>query len=256
MQEIIEVEQVPQPLNDVDDSANEDDRQELSDDREDDKYELNDVPQRRKKRKPRKKKKIDEDPPTDYECDWRAKAKDSKIFDDPNLPIEIKQRYAQLEFNPYVMIVSQLPKQIILKGLEEYFNTLISNLNPKLPERRPVKSLEFGVLRSWVVLELSSREAKQTVAPLDILEYIGCKIKIEKPKKFLDRILNASTEVYEYYFHNDQMMNQGDIQKHESIRLYLGGLPLFLNEDDVRKLVSTFGPLSYFNLVKDNSNQQ
>jgi splicing factor U2AF subunit len=58
------------------------------------------------------------------------------------------------------MIVSALPKQIILKGLEEYFNTLISNLNPKLPEGRPVKSIEFGVLRSWAVLELSSKEAK------------------------------------------------------------------------------------------------
>jgi splicing factor U2AF subunit len=46
--------------------------------------------QRRKKRKPRKKKKTDEDPPTDYECDWRSRIKDSKILDDPNLPQEIK----------------------------------------------------------------------------------------------------------------------------------------------------------------------
>ncbi len=114
----------------------------------------------KKKRKPKKKKKIEEDPPTDYECDWRAKIKDSKILDDPNLPHEIKQKYAFLENNPLVMIVSSLPKTIILKGLEEYFNTLISSLNPKFSLHKPVKSIEFGVLRSWVILELINKEAK------------------------------------------------------------------------------------------------
>lgn len=47
-----------------------------------------------------------------------------------------------------------------------------------------------------------------------------------------------------------------EASKHEHIRLYMGGIPLFLNDDDVRKLVQAFGPVAYFNLVKDNSNKQ
>lgn len=46
-----------------------------------------------------------------------------------------------------------------------------------------------------------------------------------------------------------------EASKHEQIRLYMGGIPLFLNDDDVRKLVSAFGPVAYFNLVKDNTNK-
>jgi RNA recognition motif-containing protein len=47
-----------------------------------------------------------------------------------------------------------------------------------------------------------------------------------------------------------------EAQKYEHVRLYMGGIPLFLNDDDVRKLVTAFGPVAYFNLVKDNSNKQ
>lgn len=33
----------------------------------------------------------------------------------------------------------------------------------------------------------------------------------------------------------------------------MGGLPLYLKDEDVRKLCETFGSLKYFNLVKDTS---
>jgi splicing factor U2AF subunit len=71
---------------------------------------------------------LDDDPPTDYECDWKAKIKDSKIYEDPNLPKDIKDKYAYLENNPYAMIISNTPYNIQLRGLEEYFNTLITSL--------------------------------------------------------------------------------------------------------------------------------
>ena len=35
-------------------------------------------------------------------------------------------------------------------------------------------------------------------------------------------------------------------------KIYLGGLPLYLNEDDVRKLCEAFGMLKNFHLVKDS----
>ena len=36
----------------------------------------------------------------------------------------------------------------------------------------------------------------------------------------------------------------------------MGGLPLYLKDEDVRKLCETFGNLKYFNLVKDTSSGQ
>ena len=123
--------------------------------------------QKKKKKKARKKKKLDDEPLTDYEADWKSKIKESKILDDPNLPKDIKEKYAYLENNPLAIIVSNVPNSIQLRGLEEYFNTLITSLNPSVPDRKPVKSLEFGVLKSWIILETTCKEAKLTLAPLD-----------------------------------------------------------------------------------------
>lgn len=35
--------------------------------------------------------------------------------------------------------------------------------------------------------------------------------------------------------------------------MYMGGLPTYLKDDDVKKLITTFGPIKYFNLVKDTT---
>jgi splicing factor U2AF subunit len=72
-----------------------------------------------------------------------------------------------MENNPYLMIISNVPNNINMKGLEEYFNTLIVSLNPKITDKKPVKSLEFGVLKSWIILEARTKEAKQTLSPLE-----------------------------------------------------------------------------------------
>lgn len=55
---------------------------------------------------------MEEEPLTDYECDWKAKIKDSKVYEDPHLPQEIKDKYAYLEANPFIMIVSNIPFNI------------------------------------------------------------------------------------------------------------------------------------------------
>ena len=41
--------------------------------------------------------------------------------------------------------------------------------------------------------------------------------------------------------------------KLDDTRLYLGGLPTYLKDDDVLKLIQTFGITKYFNLVKDTT---
>ena len=69
---------------------------------------------------------------TDFDDDWELKAKHSKILNDPDLPSQIKEKYAIYENNPYMMIVSQVPLTVQLKEIEEYFNTLITNIDTKI----------------------------------------------------------------------------------------------------------------------------
>jgi len=39
-------------------------------------------------------------------------------------------------------------------------------------------------------------------------------------------------------------------------KIYMGGLPTYLKDEDVRKLCESYGMLKYFNLVKDSSSGQ
>lgn len=73
-----------------------------------------------------------------------------------------------------MMIISNVPLTVQLKELEEYFNTLITSLDAKISiliyhflDERPIKSIEYGATKSWVVLECSTLEAKKALLPLN-----------------------------------------------------------------------------------------
>ncbi|CAK90407.1 unnamed protein product (macronuclear) [Paramecium tetraurelia] len=202
--------------------------------------------QKKKKKKNKKKKKWGEEEEimTDFDDDWQNKVKMSKILQDPDLPQHIKEKYAIYENNPYMMIVSNVPLNVQLKELEEYFNTLITSLDPKITER-PIKAIEYGATKSWVVLECSSKEAKRALVTQDQVQFVNnCKIKVERPRKFLERILNPQAREGEL---------SAEQKQEDNTRLYLGGLPTYLRDEDVMKLIQSFGTTKYFNLVKDTT---
>jgi len=43
-------------------------------------------------------------------------------------------------------------------------------------------------------LECSTLEAKKALLPLNQVEFVNCKIKVERPRKFLERILNPQAQ--------------------------------------------------------------
>ena len=47
--------------------------------------------------------------------------------------------------------------------------------------------------------------------------------------------------------------NESNSVKNTENSLYCGGLPLSLNEDQIKTLLSTYGPLSSFSLIRDDS---
>ena len=48
------------------------------------------------------------------------------------------------------------------------------------------------------------------------------------------------------------MWQDGPVEE-KDYTIYMGGLPLYLKDEDVRKLCETFGTLKNFNLVKENT---
>ena len=57
------------------------------------------------------------------------------------------------------------------------------------------------------------------------------------------------------YILQEHLKNDPYNKQDDTIRLYMGGIPAYLKDDDVKKLVAAFGPIKYFNLVKDSATE-
>lgn len=69
---------------------------------------------------------------------------------------------------------------------------------------------------------------------------------MNRVKGFFNKIYDAEARG------EDVFGNISTILGTEENKLYIGGIPLYLKEEDIRKLCEAFGFLKIFNLVKDN----
>lgn len=72
------------------------------------------------------------------------------------------------------------------------------------------------------------------------------KLVIEKPKQYFFRLYLENTKVEDITFD----INDGASGLLPMNKIYMGGMPLYLKDIDVRKLCENFGKLKYFNVAK------
>jgi len=98
--------------------------------------------------------------------------------------------------------------------------------------------VEFEKKKTFAVLTVASRRIKDFFRNHREFNYIQgtTTFKIEKPREFFA----------EKYLKKNQSITVGTDNK-----IYLGGLPLSLNDEQVKKICLTFGKLKYFNLVRE-----
>jgi len=114
----------------------------------------------------------------------------------------------------------------------------------------PIIAIEVGDTKNFVILELSSKEIADFCFTLDDLEYQGYRLKIHKPRHFFEKYYDPEKKQIDPY--GNIITDVSDLDN----KIYMGGIPLYLKEEDVRKLCESFGMLKYFNLVKDPGGQQ
>lgn len=66
----------------------------------------------------------------------------------------------------------------------------------------------------------------------------------------MERAKGFFTKLYKHMDEDERYDQALFLQEH---KLYMGNIPTYLTEDEVRKLVENIGPLKYFNLVRDTA---
>lgn len=207
---------------------------------------------------------------TDYEVDIMKKAKTSTLLRCEEIPEYQRMRLAIVESNPWMLIVSNLPHGITSYEIKDYFNALLLALRPEYATPIPVINVELATSRVFATLEFTNKAAKAYTLTLKNIEFQKCvrqrrvqlpvdntspppfqKLIIMKPRQYFFRTYLENTKIPEVMFDVDDG-SLGPINK-----VYLGGLPNYLKDHDVRKLCENFGKLKYFNVAKQqNENKE
>jgi len=140
--------------------------------------------------------------------------------------------------------VGNLPLGVTEEGMMEFFNEQIK-LKEYTQAGDPIIAVQINTDKNFAFLEFRSVEETNQGLNLDGIVYHGFALKLRRPRDYVplptafDGIVSSS-------------MTAGIVQDTPH-KLFVGGLPQYLGEDQVKELLQTFGPLRGFNLVKDST---
>lgn len=102
----------------------------------------------------------------------------------------------------------------------------------------PVVSVQVNHDKNYAFVEFRSPEEAQSAMSFDGLAFQGQLLKIRRPKDYIgpETMVGAN--------------GAGGVPDSPN-KIFIGGLPTYLNDDQVTELLTSFGELRSFNLVKD-----
>jgi splicing factor U2AF subunit len=174
---------------------------------------------------------------------------ETRIDEAEGIPQVLKRKYKKIELDPLCIILTYLPIHITAEELRVFFNTLLSSLVPRYDEDDvlPVADCEIGETKRFAVLWLVDLEAVWKVISMDTVILKDTKVKISRPKGFFSKHFEGAR----YEFNENGVLQ--NLEAGEEIRLYLGNLPQYISDADVKKMLESIGPLKAFEMKTDFS---
>lgn len=108
----------------------------------------------------------------------------------------------------------------------------------------PIIAVQINVEKNFAFLEFRNADEATTCMGLDGIEYQGQILKLRRPKDYV-ALPGQDGSVYIPGVVSTVVADGPN-------KIFVGGLPSYLNDDQVKELLQAFGPLKSFNLVKDS----
>ncbi|OMJ92895.1 hypothetical protein SteCoe_4228 [Stentor coeruleus] len=148
------------------------------------------------------------------------------------------------------LIISSIPLDVTTDEILTLFNTTLVTLNPGPP---PIAFVSISDDKTHAILEFKNKQDMSNCLILDGIELRGRKLKVQKHKAYISaRILEMKKETRDIEKRDretDEIFNRNIFPTHDN-RIFMGNLPTNLEEEDVRRIVESFGHLKNFSLVK------
>ncbi|KAG2225584.1 hypothetical protein INT45_013695 [Circinella minor] len=159
------------------------------------------------------------------------------------------------------LYVGQIPFEIDEQGMADFFNSTMQNLATE--EGDPVVSVQINHDKNYAFVEFQTPEQATAAMGYDGITFQTQTLKIRRPKDYHppggpDYNNNTQPQPHHQHHHHnaDSSMGQTTAVPDTPNKIFIGGLPVYLNEEQVVELLKSFGELRAFNLVKDPTTNQ
>jgi len=153
------------------------------------------------------------------------------------------------------LYIGNIPAGITEQELMDFFNTAMVNLRPQghpNTDTKPIMSVQINHEKSFAFIELRTITDATAGMMLDGIMLKGQSLKVRRPKDYQplpgETVKAIDDDTPAQPLPNIVSTNVPDSPN----KIFIGGLPSYLNEEQVKELLSSFGQLKAFNLVKDS----
>ncbi|CAO3688166.1 unnamed protein product [Rhizopus stolonifer] len=139
------------------------------------------------------------------------------------------------------LYVGQIPLSLEETPLAEFFNATMYQLQMK--DTTPVAAVQINHEKNYAFVEFQTAEQATACMAFDGVMFQGQQLKIRRPKDYQPPVEGDIS-----------MQLPGLVSTNvpdTPNKIFIGGLPIYLNDDQVIELLRSFGELRAFNLVKD-----
>ncbi|XP_042198257.1 splicing factor U2AF 65 kDa subunit isoform X6 [Callorhinchus milii] len=134
------------------------------------------------------------------------------------------------------LYVGNIPFGVTEEAMADFFNAQMRLAGLSQAPGNPVLAVQINQDKNFAFLEFRSVDETTQAMAFDGIIFQGQSLKIRRPHDYQPLPGVVSTVVPD-----------------SPHKLFIGGLPNYLNDDQVKELLTSFGPLKAFNLVKDSA---
>lgn len=143
------------------------------------------------------------------------------------------------------LYVGNIPFDVNESTIADFFNNKMNEHNLGVMPGNSVVSVQVNHDKNYAFVEFRDPQEATNAMALDGLSFKGQSLKIRRPKDYQGP---EDVVVPNVYLPGVVSTNVPDTPN----KIFIGGLPTYLNEDQVMELLKSFGELRAFNLVKDS----
>ncbi|XP_053371144.1 splicing factor U2AF 65 kDa subunit-like [Clarias gariepinus] len=163
------------------------------------------------------------------------------------MPAQVPAVGSQMTRQARRLYVGNIPFGVTEESMAEFFNTQMRFVGLSQTPSNPVLAVQINQDKNFAFLEFRSVDETTQAMAFDGINFQGQALKIRRPHDY--RPLPGISE--QPAFHVPGVVST--VVPDSPNKLFIGGLPNYLNDDQVKELLTSFGPLKAFNLVKDSA---